>query len=71
MTNKLFTIGYASFSIKDFIRTLQQHKINALVDVHSAPYSKYKPEFKKDSLNKFLMDNNISYIFSGKYVLNS
>ncbi len=68
MTNKLFTIGYASFSIKDFVSTLQQHKINALVDVRSAPYSKYKPEFKKDSLNKFLVDNNISYIFLGKYV---
>ncbi len=68
MINKLFTIGYASFSIKDFVSTLQQHKINALVDVRSAPYSKYKPEFKKDSLNKLLVDNNISYIFSGKYV---
>ena len=30
MTDKLFTIGYASFSIKDFVITLQQHKINAL-----------------------------------------
>ena len=68
MTNKLFTIGYASFSIKDFVSTLQQHKINALVDVRSAPCSKYKPEFKKDSLNNFLVDNNISYIFLGKYV---
>lgn len=68
MTDKLFTIGYASFSIKDFISTLQQHNINALVDVRSAPYSKYKPEFKKDYLNKVLTDNDISYTFLGKYV---
>ncbi len=68
MTNNLFTIGYASFSITDFIKTLLQHNINALVDVRSAPYSKYKPEFKKDNLNKALADNNISYIFSGKSV---
>jgi uncharacterized protein (DUF488 family) len=68
MANKLFTIGYASFSIGDFIDILKKYDINALVDVRSAPYSKYKPEFKKDSLNKFLVDNNISYIFLGKYV---
>ena len=68
MTNNLFTIGYASFSIKDFIRILKSHEITALVDVRSAPYSKYKPEFKKDNLNKVLADNNISYIFSGTYV---
>jgi uncharacterized protein (DUF488 family) len=68
MTDKLFTIGYASFSIKDFVSTLQQHRINALVDVRSAPYSKYNPEFKKDNLHKVLADNNSSYIFLGKYV---
>ena len=68
MTNNLFTIGYASFSITDFISTLQQHNITALVDVRSAPYSKYKPEFKKDNLNKVLTENSISYIFLGKYV---
>ncbi len=68
MTNKLFTIGYASFSITAFINTLRSHEITALVDVRSAPYSKYKPEFKKGSLSKALADNNISYIFLGKYV---
>ena len=68
MTNNLFTVGYASFSIKDFIETLRKHDITALIDVRSAPYSKYKPEFKKDNLNKILADNSISYIFLGKYV---
>ena len=68
MINNLFTIGYASFSITEFINALKSHGINALVDVRSAPYSKYKPDFKKDNINKVLMDNNISYIFLGKYV---
>ncbi len=68
MANKLYTIGYASFSIEDFIDTLKKYDIDALVDVRSAPYSKFKPEFKKDTLNKALTDNNISYIFLGKLV---
>ena len=68
MINNLFTIGYASFSITEFINALRSHEITALVDVRSAPYSKYKPDFKKDNLNKILVDNDISYIFLGKYV---
>lgn len=68
MKNELYTIGYAPFSIKGFIDTLRQYDINAVVDVRSAPYSKFRPEFKKDNLNKFLSDNSISYIFLGKYV---
>jgi uncharacterized protein (DUF488 family) len=68
MSNELFTIGYASFSIGDFIGILKKYDINALVDVRSAPYSKFKPEFKKDSLNKFLTGYNITYIFLGKLV---
>ena len=68
MANELYTIGYASLSIEDFIDTLKKYDITALVDVRSAPYSKYKPEFKKDNLNKTLADNNIAYIFLGKFI---
>ena len=68
MINNLFTIGYASFSITEFINALRSHEITALVDVRSAPYSKYKPDFKKDNLHKVLVDNDISYIFLGTYV---
>jgi uncharacterized protein (DUF488 family) len=65
MTSELYTIGYASFSMDDFINTLRKYDITALVDVRSAPYSKFRPEFKKDHLQKALTDNRISYIFSG------
>jgi uncharacterized protein (DUF488 family) len=68
MNHKIYTIGYASFSIGDFINTLRKYGITALVDVRSAPYSRYKPEFKKDNLNKLLADSNIRYIFLGKHV---
>ncbi len=68
MPNELYTIGYAPFSMDDFIATLRQYSINALVDVRSSPYSKFKPEFKKDPLNKALADNHISYIFLGTLI---
>ena len=65
MKNALYTIGYASFSMDDFIYTLRKYDITALADVRSAPYSKFRPEFKKDHLQKALTDNRISYIFLG------
>lgn len=68
MTNELYTIGYASFSIGGFIDTLKTYDITALCDVRSAPYSKYKPEFKKDNFHNALSDSDISYIFLGKFV---
>lgn len=68
MSNDLYTIGYASFSIGYFIETLKKNNITALIDVRSAPYSKFKPEFKKDNLNRALNDNNISYVFLGNFV---
>jgi len=68
MKNELYTIGYASFSIGNFIDTLKKYEVTAVADVRSAPYSKFKPEFKKDNLNKALNDNSISYIFLGKLI---
>jgi uncharacterized protein (DUF488 family) len=68
MSHTIYTIGYASFSISEFIGTLRKYKITVLVDVRSAPYSRYKPEFKKDNLNKVLAESNILYIFLGNQV---
>jgi len=68
MTNDLYTIGYASFSMDEFIHTLKKYDITALADVRSAPYSKFKPDFKKENLHKALTDNNISYSFLGAFL---
>jgi uncharacterized protein (DUF488 family) len=68
MSHEIYTIGYASFSISEFIDTLRKYAITALADVRSAPYSRYKQEFKKDNLNKVLAESNILYIFLGNQV---
>jgi len=65
MTSELYTIGYASFSMDDFIHTLRKYAITALADIRSAPYSKFRPEFKKNHLQNALTANGISYVFLG------
>ncbi|MET0017644.1 DUF488 family protein, partial [Oscillibacter sp.] len=57
----LFTIGYTAFQIEDFIDTLKQNKIKALVDVRSTPYSEHYPDYNKENLERLLAKNKIQY----------
>ena len=61
----IYTIGYGSRSIEQFIETLQQHDIAYLIDVRSTPYSRYKPEFSKEALAAELQRHRIRYVFMG------
>ena len=62
----LFTIGHSSHPLERFIGLLQQHNIAVVADVRSAPYSRYNPQFNKDSLASSLKEQGIKYLFFGK-----
>ncbi len=62
----LFTIGHSNHPIQHFISLLRQHCITAVVDVRSAPYSKYNPHFNQDALAAELKKHGIVYVFLGK-----
>ena len=66
MSNTLFTIGYSGRSIHNFIALLEQHKITALCDVRSVPYSSRNPQFNRELLKKVLKSHNIEYVFLGE-----
>ncbi len=66
MANTLFTIGYSGRSIDDFIALLEQHKITALCDVRSMPYSSRNPQFNREPLTKVLKSRNIECVFLGE-----
>ena len=61
----IYTIGYGSRSIAELIEVLHQHEIAYLIDVRSAPYSRYKPEFSKAQLANQLEQHGIRYVFMG------
>ena len=61
----LFTIGYGARSLDEFLAALKAHGIEFLIDVRSAPYSKFKPEFSKDLLEHHLERAGIRYVFMG------
>jgi uncharacterized protein (DUF488 family) len=68
MDKAIFTIGHSNLDISDFINLLLANKIELVVDVRSAPYSKLYPHFNRNPLEVSLTKNSIKYIFLGDSV---
>lgn len=61
----LLTIGYGARSLDEFIAVLKANRLEYLIDVRTAPYSKFKPEFSKEMLQYHLGRAGIRYLFMG------
>ncbi len=61
----IHTIGYGAREIDDFIAVLKSRQIDFLIDIRSKPYSRYKPEFSKQTLQRNLQSQGIRYVFMG------
>ena len=67
-TAKIYTIGHSNHEIENFINLLKVARIDMIVDVRSAPFSKMYPHFNRDTLESFLKDNKIGYLFLGDLI---
>jgi uncharacterized protein (DUF488 family) len=61
----IYTIGHSHTAIERFIDLLQLHTIQVLVDTRSQPYSRYAPQFNRESLKTFLQRAGIAYLYLG------
>ena len=64
--DELFTLGHSTHLIERFLELLRIHRINAIADVRSSPYSRHTPQFNREPLQAFLKDRGIAYVFLGK-----
>jgi uncharacterized protein (DUF488 family) len=62
----LLTLGYGKRSIEETIVLLEQHDIAFLVDLRSAPYSRYHPDFSHDALRGHLSAHGMTYLYMGE-----
>ena len=62
----IYTIGHSNISFESFVELLERHGIQTLVDVRSAPYSRFVEHFNHDYLDIHLPRNNISYEYIGE-----
>src|ERR1700761_2666928 len=62
----IYTIGHSNHSIEQFVALLKRHEITALADVRSTPYSRFNPQFRRESLQTSLAGVGIQYVFLGE-----
>lgn len=62
----VYTIGHSSQPVEQFIELLVLHHIDQLVDVRSAPYSRWVPHFNREALAEALRQAGIRYVYGGK-----
>lgn len=62
---ELYTVGHSLHKIELFLNLLGKFGVNCLVDVRSAPYSKYAPQFNINELKFLLKHKGIYYMFMG------
>jgi len=59
---KIFTIGYSERDLDELIKTLQENKINTLIDIRDSGKSSNKPQFNVDILKREFKKIGINYI---------
>lgn len=62
---KLYTIGHSNAESEVFTALLQHYEIELLVDTRSQPYSRYTPQFNRETLKATLNSAGIAYAFMG------
>ncbi len=62
----VYTVGHSNVSQEVFVTLLKSHDIEVLVDVRSAPYSKYVPHFNADVLKPAVNRAGIKYLYLGR-----
>ena len=61
----IFTIGHSTLPLEQFLGLLKSAGITAVADVRSSPYSRFTPQFNRESLQASLRDAGIAYAFLG------
>jgi uncharacterized protein (DUF488 family) len=64
--SRIYSIGHSNHPIEKFLRLLEQHCIEVLVDVRSTPASRFAPQFGHARLRASVVEAGRDYVFLGK-----
>lgn len=64
----VFTIGHSHLTIDQLLELLNLHQISLVVDVRSAPYSQFAPQFNRETLEASLESVGLKYKYAGNYL---
>ena len=63
--NKIFSIGHSNRALSEFLQTLQENKINTIIDIRTYPRSRFYPQYNQKRLATELSVQTITYLFRG------
>lgn len=66
MALDIYTMGHSNYSFEEFLKRLDMHHIDTVVDIRGTPYSKYNIQYNKERLAYALKDRGYTYIYMGK-----
>ena len=66
MNGIVYTIGHSNGTVERLVGLLRQHEIAAVADVRSQPYSRFNPQFNRESLASALKNSGLDYVFLGQ-----
>jgi uncharacterized protein (DUF488 family) len=61
----IYTVGHSNITVEWFVDLLRFQVIQMLVDTRSQPYSRYVPQFNRESLKTSLQYAGIAYLYLG------
>ena len=64
-TSGVLTIGHSTHALAVFVDLLNRNGVSAVADVRAAPYSRFNPQFNRESLAGSLDAHGIAYVFLG------
>ena len=68
MQSAIYTIGHSNQDMKKFLALLKDHATQVVVDVRSAPYSRYVPHFNKKEIENALNGAGLKYVYMGDVI---
>ena len=68
MPSSIYSIGHGQKSTDEFISELRSFDIQYLIDVRSSPFSKWAPQYNRGTIEDFLKQNGIIYLYMGDVI---
>ena len=65
MADAVFTVGHSNHAFVTLLGLLQMQAIDVVADVRSTPYSRYNPQFDRETLKGTLRGAGIDYVYLG------
>ncbi|MFP4482752.1 MAG: DUF488 family protein [Thermovirgaceae bacterium] len=62
---ELYTIGHSTHPLEGFLELLGMQGVTAVADVRSVPYSRFNPQYNRETLKNSLEDAGIAYVWLG------